>query len=432
MQPGARLQAAIEVLDEIFARHRPAAQALSDWGRAHRFAGSGDRAAIGNIVFDALRRRNSLAHLMDADTPHALALGVLAHGWGEPVEAVAAMCAGGRAPEPLSEAERAGLAAALDPEAPDWVRGDYPEWLTDEFSAVFGADAAAQGRALAERAPVDVRVNTLKADRAKVMKALRDYAPEETPLSPVGVRVPVRARHHKAPKIEADAAHGRGWFEVQDEGSQLAAHLAGAGPREQVADICAGAGGKTLAFAAQMENTGQIYAYDSDKTRLRPIFERLKRAGARNVQVLPAGDEPALEALAGRMDVVFVDAPCSGSGAWRRRPDAKWRLSPQALEKRHAEQRAVLAQAARLVRAGGRLVYVTCSVLPSENGAQAAWFLGEYPDFAPVPPEKAWQESLSAPFPGTAARDTDASALLLSPKTHGTDGFFVAIFRRME
>jgi 16S rRNA (cytosine967-C5)-methyltransferase len=431
MQPGARLQAAIEVLDEILDRHRPASQALSDWGRAHRFAGSGDRAAIGNIVFDALRKRNSFAWRMGADTPRALALGVLAHGWGEPAEAIGAMCAGGRTPEPLSEAERAGLAAQPDMEAPDWVRGDYPQWLADEFLAAFGAGAVAQGAALAERAPVDVRVNRLKADRAKVMKALREYAPEETPFSPVGVRVPVRARHNKAPKIEADAAHGKGWFEVQDEGSQVAALLASAGPRDQIADVCAGAGGKTLALAAQMDNTGQIYAYDADKTRLRPIFERLKRAGARNVQVLPAGDESALEALAGRMDVVFVDAPCSGSGAWRRRPDAKWRLSPQALEKRHAEQRAVLAQAAPLVKPGGRLVYVTCSVLPSENGAQAAWFLAEYPDFAPVPPEQAWQESLSAPFPGSAAANADANTLLLTPATHGTDGFFVAIFRRM-
>ncbi len=431
MQPGARLQAAIEVLDEILDRHRPASHALSDWGRAHRFAGSGDRAAIGNIVFDALRKRNSLAWRMDADTPRALALGVLGHGWGEPADTIAAMCAGGRTPEPLSEAERAGLAAQPDMEAPDWVRGDYPEWLADEFRAAFGAEAVAQGAALSERAPVDLRVNTLKADRAKVMKALREYAPEETPFSPVGVRVPVRARHHKAPKIETDAAHGKGWFEVQDEGSQLAALLAGAQPRDQVADVCAGAGGKTLAFAAQMDNTGQIYAYDADKTRLRPIFERLKRAGARNVQVLPAGDESALEALAGRMDIVFVDAPCSGSGAWRRRPDAKWRLSPQALAKRHAEQRAVLAQAAPLVKPGGRLVYVTCSVLPSENAAQAAWFLAERPDFAPVPSEQTWQESLSAPFPGSAAANADANALLLSPATHGTDGFFVAIFRRM-
>ncbi len=431
MQPGARLQAAIEVLDEILHRYRPASQALSDWGRAHRFAGSGDRAAIGNIVFDALRNRNALAWLMDSQTPRALALGVLAHGWGEQAEAIEAMCSGERAPEPLSEAEHARLAAHLAPDAPDWVRGNYPEWLADEFRAAFGAQAVAQGAALAERAPVDVRVNTLKAERAKVLKALRRYAPEETPLSPLGVRVLVRARHHKAPKVEADAAHGKGWFEVQDEGSQIAALLAGAGLRDQIADICAGAGGKTLALAAQMGNSGQIYAYDADKTRLRPIFDRLKRAGARNVQVLPPEDASALQELAGRMDIVFADAPCSGSGAWRRRPDAKWRLSVQALEKRHAEQQAVLTQAAPLVKPGGRLVYVTCSVLPSENTAQAAWFLAAHPNFAPVPSEQAWQECLSAPFPGSAAASAGPNALLLTPATHGTDGFFVAIFRRI-
>jgi 16S rRNA (cytosine967-C5)-methyltransferase len=431
MQPGARLQAAIEVLDEIMHRHRPASHALSDWGRTHRFAGSGDRAAIGNIVFDALRKRNSLSFLMSAETPRALALGVLAHGWGQTAAAIDAMCAGERAPTPLSDGERAGLSERLDAGAPDWVRGDYPDWLADEFHAAFGEDAAAQGAALAERAPVDVRVNTLKADRAKVIKALREYAPEETPFSPVGVRVPVRARHHKAPKIEADAAHGKGWFEVQDEGSQIAALLAGAGPRHQVADVCAGAGGKTLALAAQMENTGQIYAYDANKARLRPIFERLKRAGARNVQVLPAGDAAALEDLAGRMDIVFVDAPCSGSGAWRRRPDAKWRLSAQALEKRHAEQRAVLAQAVPLIKPGGRLIYATCSVLPSENTTQVERFLEEHADFVPGPVEQVWQETLAAPFPGSAAAAADGGALLLTPATHGTDGFFIAILRRM-
>jgi len=431
MQSGARLLAAIEVLDEVSNRHRPAAQALSDWGRTHRFAGSGDRAAIGNIVFDALRQRATLAWLMDADTPRALVLGVLAHGWGETADAIEAMCAGGRTPEPLSEQERAGLTAKLDTTAPDWVRGNYPEWLVDAFGSAFGGDAAAQGLALSQRAPVDLRVNTLKADRAKVLKALSQYEPEETPLSPLGVRIPVRARHHKAPKIEADAAHGKGWFEVQDEGSQIAALLAGAGPRDQVADLCAGAGGKTLALAAQMDNTGQIYAYDSDQTRLRPIFERLKRALARNVQVLAAGDDAALDALAGRMDVVFVDAPCSGSGAWRRRPDAKWRLSPQALEKRHAEQRAVLSAAAPLVRPGGRLVYVTCSVLPSENNAQAAWFASAHPDFTPAQAEEAWQRNLRAPFPRSAEASGDANTLLLTPATHGSDGFFIAIFQRI-
>jgi 16S rRNA (cytosine967-C5)-methyltransferase len=431
MQPGARLQAAIEVLDEILHRHSPASRALSDWGRMHRFAGSRDRAVIGNIVFDALRRRNSLAVLMGADSPRALGIGVMAHQWGATPEAVGAMCGGGRTPEPLSADERAGLTSSLPADAPDWVRGDYPKWLDEEFRAAFGADAAAQGKALAERAPVDLRVNTLKADRAKVLKALRAHDVEETPLSPLGVRVPARGSDAKSPNLEAEAAHGKGWFEVQDEGSQLAALLSGARAGQQVADVCAGAGGKTLSLAAQMENTGQLYAYDADKLRLRPVFERLKRAGARNVQVLPGSDDAALDALRGRMDVALVDAPCSGSGAWRRHPDAKWRLSPEALARRQAEQRAVLLQAAPLVRRGGRLVYVTCSVLPSENDAQATWFLREHAGFAPVAAAQAWAESVPAAFPGSAARSAEASALLLSPATHGTDGFFVAIFERI-
>lgn len=431
MQPGARLLAAIEVLDEIFRRHRPASQALSDWGRAHRFAGARDRAAIGNIVFDALRRRNSLAALMGADTPRALALGVMAHLWNVPPEDVVAMCAGERSPAPLSQVERAGLLATCDPAAPGWVCGDYPDWLDAEFQAAFGAEAAAQGAALAGRAPIDLRANTLKADRARVMKALARSGAQETPFSPVGVRVPARDGDAKSPNLEAEAAHGKGWFEVQDEGSQIAALLAGARPGQQVADLCAGAGGKTLALAAQMANKGQIYAYDADKLRLRPIFERLKRAGARNVQVLSGGDAGRLETLRGRMDVVIVDAPCSGSGAWRRRPDAKWRLSPAALDKRQSEQRAVLAQAAPLVRPGGRLVYVTCSVLHSENEAQLAWFLREAPGFSAGQIEVAWAENIAADFPGSAGLRRAPGLLLLSPATHGTDGFFVAILQRI-
>src|SRR5262249_10401353 len=162
-------------------------------------------------------------------------------------------------------------------------------------------------------------------------------------------------------------AHGKGWFEVQDEASQIAVYLSGAGPRLQILDLCAGSGGKTLGMAALTQNTGQTYAYDSDKQRLRPIFERMKRAGARNIQVLQARDEAGLQGLAGRMDLVFVDAPCSGSGVWRRRPDAKWRLTPEALAQRVEEQQAVLAAAAPLVKPGGTLAYATCSVLPAEN-----------------------------------------------------------------
>jgi len=432
MQPGARVLAAIEVLGAVMERHQPASQALGDWGRANRFAGSRDRAAIGNIVFDALRKRNSLAARMGADTPRALSLGVMVHEWEMHPEDVAAICTGGRAPAPLSPVESAGLAAKLPENAASWVRGDYPEWLSEAFDAAFGEDAATQGAALAERAPVDLRTNTLKADRAKVLKALRHHGARETPLSPLGVRVPARTGAAKAPNLEAEPAHGKGWFEVQDEGSQVAALLAGAKAGHQVADICAGAGGKTLALAAQMDNRGQVHAFDSDKLRLRPIFERLKRAGVRNTQVLPGGQPEALTDLRGRMDVVMVDAPCSGSGAWRRRPDAKWRLSAEALAKRQAEQRAALIAAAPLVRKGGRLVYVTCSVLPAENEDKVAWFLETRPEFAPQSIAAAWQDSVVAACPQSASAALASGQMLLTPATHGTDGFFIALMERVD
>ena len=242
-----------------------------------------------------------------------------------------------------------------------------------------------------------------------------------------GVRVPAPEGAGKSPNVEAENAHGKGWFEVQDEGSQIAALLAGAGPRMQVLDLCAGAGGKTLALAAEMQNTGQIYAYDASKSLLRPIFERLKRAGARNVQVMDGGDEAALAALGARFDVVLVDAPCTGSGTWRRRPDSKWRLKPHNIPERISEQQRVLETAAGLVKPGGRLVYVTCSVLPEENTDQAAWFLSEHAGFRPVPYGARWRSG-SGPMlllPPTGASDS----LLLTPATHGTDGFFVAIFQ---
>jgi len=431
MQPGARLLAAMDVLDDVLNRHRPASTALSDWGRSHRFAGARDRAAIGNIVFDALRRRNSIAHRLGSDTPRALALGVFAHVWREPPEAIAALCAGERTPSPLTCDEHAGLLEQTVDDAPDWIRGDYPRWLDSEFQQAFGSDAATQGAALAQRAPIDLRVNTLKTDRSKVLKALQAHHRENTPLSPIGVRVPARARDAKAPHLEAEPGHGKGWFEVQDAGSQVATLLTGSQPGHQILDICAGAGGKTLALAAMMENKGQLYAYDAQKTRLRPIFERLKRAGVRNAQVLAAGDQAALAGLQGRMDITLVDAPCSGSGAWRRRPDAKWRLSANALDKRHAEQWQVLSQAALMVRPRGRIVYVTCSVLPSENEAQAERFLRDFPDFQAVCTQAVWAEHMPQPFPGCPRVRPVSGSLLLTPASHQTDGFFVAIFERM-
>ncbi|MGE3710535.1 MAG: RsmB/NOP family class I SAM-dependent RNA methyltransferase, partial [Hyphomicrobiaceae bacterium] len=375
MRPGARINAAVEVLTEVLERHRPASVALADWGKSHRFAGSGDRAAIGNLVYDALRRRQSLAARMGSASARALAIAAASGALALSPEEVIAVADGvGHALPPLSATEQAGLRRDLQAGMGGHVEGDYPEWLAPSFARAFGDRAAEEGKGLACRAPVDIRVNTLKADRDKLVKALSRHAPEPTVLSPVGLRIRPPEGPGRTPNLEAEPAHGKGWFEIQDEGSQIAALMTGASPRQQVLDLCAGAGGKTLAMAAQMKNTGQIYAYDSNAQQLRPIFERLKRAGVRNAQVLDAGGEAALEGLGARFDVVLVDAPCTGSGVWRRRPDAKWRVKPANLEERQSEQRRVLDQAARCVRNGGRIVYVTCSVLPEENSDTIAWF----------------------------------------------------------
>lgn len=428
MRPGARIAAAIEVLADIVERHRPAAEALADWGKSHRFAGSGDRNAIGGLVYDALRRRSSIAWAMGEDTPRALALGAAAGALAIEPAAVPGLCDGSpHAPEAMSEAEVAGLTRPLDG-APEHVRADIPEWLWPSFVRAFSGRAVEEGRALAERAPTDVRVNALKATREKVEKALRDFAAEPTPLSPLGVRIPPAKGPKRTPNLEAEAAFQAGWFEIQDEGSQLAALLAGAGPRLRVLDLCAGAGGKTLAMAGQMQNTGQIFAYDEDRNRLKAIFERLKRAGVRNAQVLRAGDRAALEALSPKFDLVLVDAPCTGTGVWRRRPEAKWRLKAHSLASRREDQARVLETAAAQVKPGGRLVYVTCSLLPEENTEQVTALLAAHPDLAVVPWREAWAAEIAGEAPPSA--DGRADTLLLSPGTHGTDGFFVACLTR--
>jgi 16S rRNA (cytosine967-C5)-methyltransferase len=431
MTPGARVAAAIEVLADIETRKRPASDALKDWGLNHRFAGSGDRAAIGNLVFDALRTRASSAFVMGEDSPRAIVLRTLVTNWGLSPQQVAALADSSRfAPAPLTEAELDGLARELPANAPSYLRGDYPEWIDPLMHQAFGNRAAEEGAALAKRAPVDLRANTLKATREKMLKALQRFEAKPTPHSPLGVRIAHAPGAGRSPHVEAEAAHGKGWFEVQDEGSQLATLLAGVKPKQQIIDLCAGAGGKTLALAAAMENSGQLYAYDADRLRLRPIFERLKRAGARNVQVLPGGDETALVALQGKMDLVLIDAPCTGSGVWRRRPDAKWRLKPEMLETRLAEQRAVLDQGASLVKPGGRLAYVTCSILPPENREQVDAFLGGHPDFKIVPWPEQWQSTIGTEAPASA--DGSSETLLMTPRSHGTDGFFVVVLERLS
>lgn len=430
MQVGARMAAAAEVLEAVLERHLPAAMALSDWGRRHRFAGSGDRSAIGNLVYDALRQRHTVSARMGCETPRALAIGAAAGAFQMSNDAIVA-AAGDGSPHsigPLSAAEIEGLGRPLDDDLPAHVHGDFPETWQPSLARAFGDQLVQEMAAFAERAPVGLRANLLKADQAKVLKGLAKFSPRPAGLAPHGVVVPHPGGARRTPNVEADPAHGKGWFEVQDEGSQVVAALSGAAPRMQVVDLCAGAGGKTLALAAQMRNTGQIFAYDRDAGQLRPIFERLKRAGVRNVQTMAPGDEAALAAHAGHFDVVFVDAPCTGTGTWRRRPDAKWRLGPNNLAQRIEDQQAVLTLARGLVKPGGRLVYVTCSVLPEENVDQVEWFIGEAPEYSIVPFGDVWQAALGGTPPASA--DGRKDSLLLTPRSHGTDGFFFAALQR--
>lgn len=427
MRTPGRISAAIDVLSDVLGNNRPASLALQGWARGNRYAGSSDRAAIGNLVFDCLRCKASLAHRMSGHEPRGLVLAALVVHWAMPIDEIADHCVAQYGPGELTAGERKALAAEAA-EGPAWIAGDYPEWLQPSFERAFGEAAGGEGRALAERAPVDLRVNTIKADMAKVAKALAKHGAEPGPLSQMCLRLPVPARDGRHPNVEADPAHARGWFEVQDAGSQAAALLSGAHDGMQVADICAGAGGKTLAMAAMMHNKGQLHVYDADKHRLKPIFDRLKRAGVRNVQVIPA-DEPAkLEALVGRMDVVLVDAPCTGSGAWRRRPDTKWRLTPQLLDQRMVEQQAALESAVSLVKPGGRLVYITCSVLPQENGDQVSRFIEAHPQFSIQRYADVWRETIGSEPPASADGSTDT--LLLTPASHRTDGFFIAILNK--
>jgi 16S rRNA (cytosine967-C5)-methyltransferase len=431
MTPSARTSAAIEVLTDIETRRRPAADALKDWGLGHRFAGSGDRAAIAGLVYDALRRRASSAFVMGAENPRAIVLGMLRLARGLEVEAIARLCDGGRfAPPPLSADEHARLAAASLEGAPSWIAGDYPEWLDAPLARVFAAERIDEGAALAARAPLDLRVNTLKVDRERAAQELAELAPSPTRWSPAGLRIKLDPEA-KSPAVHAEPAFIKGHVEVQDEGSQLAALLAAAKPGEQVVDLCAGAGGKTLALAAGMDNRGQIFSTDTDKRRLAPIHARLERAGARNVQVrTPRGGVDVLADLAGRADLVLIDAPCTGSGSWRRNPDAKWRVRPGALEQRMKEQHAALERAPALLKPGGRIAYVTCSVLDEENGAQVRDFLSRHAGFAVMPPADVAGALGERAFLFRRAVLVTPEGLLMTPRRTDTDGFFVSLLVR--
>ncbi len=427
MRLGGRLAAAIEVLDDIERRHRPAADALKDWGLSHRFAGAGDRAAIGNIVYDGLRRKRSAAWLFDSDAPRALGFGALILEWRETPESLNAQLEGDRfAPEPLGESEVTAVSSRALDEAPDAVRADCPDWCVSLLDATFGADWVAEGMALAERPPLDLRVNVLKADRARVLAELQGTAAQASTIAPHGIRIAPIAGHGRHPNVQAEPAFQKGWFEVQDEGSQIVAELAAPGPAAQVLDFCAGAGGKTLSLSAAMENRGQIFAYDAEKARLAPIFDR---SAARGQPQRPGRLVTCRSRAA---------AGANGSGAGRRTVHRQRHVAPppgrqmaadrKQLETRMAEQSTILDAASAYVKPGGQLAYVTCSVFEEENRQQVAAFSHREPRFSLLDHRELWDRRFAG-HPH-APRIDPAGGISLSPAKTGTDGFFFAALRR--
>ncbi|MBA8819634.1 MFS transporter [Ochrobactrum sp. P6BS-III] len=427
MRLGGRLQAAIEVLGDIEAGKRPASDVLKDWGSAHRFAGAGDRAVIGNIVYDALRRKLSIAWRMDADDARALAFGALLADGGMEIAAIDAALDGDKfAPETLEQARRIAWESRDSAAAPDYVQADVPEWCAASLRELFGERWVEEGKALATRPPVDLRVNSLKAKPEQTLAALEKAGAAPAPFLAQALRIPPIEALGRHPNVQGEQAFLDGWFEVQDLGSQLAALFAGAKPGEQVLDYCAGAGGKTLALAAAMQNKGQVHAYDAERARLSPMHERLQRAGVRNTQV--HGNLDALDPLTGHMDLVLTDAPCTGSGTWRRRPDAKWRLNDQQLERRVQDQQEVLESAKHYVKPGGRLAYVTCSLFAEENTRQVARFLTDNPDFTEMPAQALWQSVVTDADGAEPVFPKHGS--VFSPLSTGTDGFYVSVMKK--
>jgi 16S rRNA (cytosine967-C5)-methyltransferase len=427
MRLGGRLAGAIEVLADIETRKRPVADALKDWGLAHRFAGSGDRAAIGNIVYDALRMKLSHAYLMDSDSATALGHAVMFRQWGVSPEQLAGELDGDKfAPEPLSADMVAAFASRTLDDAPLHVQGDIPEWVQPSFEENFDEDWLEEAQALAGRPALDLRVNTLKATRDKVLKALDRSGVEPAAIARNGIRVKAGEGASRLPNVTAEISFEKGWFEVQDEGSQIVADLVMPKENDQILDYCAGGGGKTLAMSAAMNNKGQIHAYDTDRKRLAPIIERLKRAGTRNVQVHDRLE--GLKPFTGKFDRVLVDAPCTGTGTWRRRPDTKWRLTQKNLEERLGQQQEALAGASTFVRPGGHLIYVTCSVLPEENEAQVYAFCEGNPEFEILSAADAWADLF-----GTDKKQpwsADMKTVTLTPASTDTDGFFFCLMGR--
>ena len=432
MRPASRLAAALEILQTVEETDRPADRVLDRYVRERRFIGGGDRAAIAERVWGVLRRRARLDWWIGqagkglGRTARGRVLADLALHDGLDIPAIAELVDGARhAPPALQKLESAALRRivgnTLDAEEmPEAVRAECPAWLWSAMVERFGDATVEAVAALGTEAPFDLRLNRLSEEtRETVIAALAEerITAEPTPLSPLGLRLDRRR------PVDRLALFKSGALEVQDEGSQLAALLVGARPGMLAVDYCAGAGGKALAMAADMQNKGRLVLFDVSKGRLDRAAVRLRRAGVHNAErrVLVEGDK-SVKRLAGRADRVLVDAPCTGTGTWRRNPDAKWRYGQDDLAALQRTQRSILERAASLVKPGGRVVYVTCSVLQAENESVVDGFLADTDRYRALPIGEVWADAVPGvpcPSPGPY--------LTLAPHRDGTDGFFVAV-----
>ena len=432
MTPAARLQAAAEILDQLAGARLTAEAVLKNWGQANRYAGSKDRRAIADRVYRCLRAKQRLLWAMQAPergSGRALVLGSLALIDGLPIAEIEALFSGqGYGPAPLSAEERQRLTAG-EGEAPDWVKSGLPPFVVARFKAQFGDDWAAEATALmSPRAPIDLRVNGLRATRDAMLDVLREAGlePAPTPFSAFGIRLP----SEPPPNLVKLDAYPNGLIEIQDEGSQLAAFIAGSGVlpgAQKVVDFCAGGGGKTLALAQMMAGQGEIWACDVVEKRLRAIEPRLARANqsAHFLHFADPADEGLLAPLRDA-DLVLVDAPCSGSGTWRRHPEEAHRLTEDEVRRLHVLQVQILNRAATCVKPGGRLVYVTCSVLDDENAESADAFAAGRPEFAPLDVAAL----ADARYFDSTNLNPVGHRLSLSPHKTQTDGFFLSAWQR--
>ena len=408
----ALLDTAAAALAELLTFTQPADAVLSAFFRKHPKLGGRDRAFVAESAYGVIRHLRGLEHVTGGRIPRRLLLAWLARQGGHTLREFDAVAS------PNEQEWLKGIKAARLDDAPATVRLDLPDWLHARLAEREGARLDALMAALNRPAPLDLRVSRLSREAALAQLAADGLEAAPTPWSPWGIRLKGKPALNKYP-LFLD-----GVLEVQDEGSQLLALLTGARRSEMVCDFCAGAGGKTLALGAMMKNTGRLYAFDVSEKRLANLKPRLARSQLSNVhpQLLTDENDTKVKRLAGKLDRVLVDAPCSGLGTLRRNPDLKWRQTPATVAELTVKQAAILTSAARLVKAGGRLVYATCSLLAEENEAIVEAFLAGHPDFTLKPAGAVLAEQ--------GVDLAMADFLRLNPLDHGTDGFFAAVLER--